>query len=144
MGKARIIIKILRSKELFKKIGKTEDAINNEIKNIITENALLVERNAKLNVTSGAKVSKGVDAEHPVVQTGRLRASITHIIGIEKRKLVAKIGTNVIYAPYLEFGTETMPPYPWLFPALQSVQGKMLKDIKKKIKTSIKNVWKRK
>jgi len=29
------------------------------------------------------------------------------------------VGTNVEYGVYLEFGTEDMPPYPWLLPATE-------------------------
>jgi HK97 gp10 family phage protein len=40
------------------------------------------------------------------VRTGRLRASITH----EVRGLTGVVGTNVEYAPYVEFGTVKMAP----------------------------------
>src|SRR3972149_4147846 len=69
----------------------------------------LVEREAKINVTQ-------TPPSHPQVQTGRLRASIIH----ETDKDSVSIGTNVVYSKWLEFGTSKMPPYPWLFPAVES------------------------
>lgn len=52
---------------------------------------------------------------HPNVDTGRLRNSITHDI---EDKNTAVIGTNVKYAPYVEFGTSKSQPYPYLKPAV--------------------------
>jgi HK97 gp10 family phage protein len=50
------------------------------------------------------------------VDTGRLRASITH--RVERGRHVAYVGTNVEYAPYVEFGTRKMRAQPFLRPAL--------------------------
>lgn len=57
------------------------------------------------------------------VDTGRLRASITHVIGIEEGKQAAYVGSNVEYAIYQELGTYKMAAQPYLRPALQSVMG---------------------
>ena len=46
------------------------------------------------------------------VDTGRLRASITHEIDASPMPLFGKIGTNVFYAPYVEFGTRPHFPPP--------------------------------
>jgi len=61
------------------------------------------------------------------VRTGRLRASIhTGKLG----KLVYYVGTNVEYAPYVEFGTRKMAARPYLRPAARKVanimRGKIL------------------
>ena len=68
----------------------------------------IVERQAKINVSKSPP-------EHPQVQTGRLRSSITHQVTSEGNEIVIEIGTNVDYGKYLDFGTAKMPPYPWLF-----------------------------
>lgn len=52
------------------------------------------------------------------VDTGRLRSSVTHEMGQDGRGLVARIGTNVDYAPHIEFGTSRMRAQPFLRPAL--------------------------
>lgn len=56
------------------------------------------------------------------VDTGRLRSSITHQMGRDARGLLAKVGTNVSYAKYVELGTRRMRARPFLRPALRSVR----------------------
>lgn len=53
---------------------------------------------------------------------GRLRSSITNEIGTDPDGLVAVIGTNVEYAPYVELGTSKMAAQPFLLPALEAAQ----------------------
>ena len=56
------------------------------------------------------------------VDTGRLRSSITNEIGQDGQGLVATIGTNVEYAPYVELGTSNAPAQAFLLPALEAGQ----------------------
>lgn len=56
------------------------------------------------------------------VDTGRLRSSITNEIGQDGEGLVAVVGTNVEYAPYIELGTSKMAAQPFLLPALEAAQ----------------------
>lgn len=51
-------------------------------------------------------VAEGEIKSATPVRTGRLRSSITH----EVRDLTGVVGTNVYYAPYVEFGTVKMAP----------------------------------
>ena len=51
------------------------------------------------------------------VDTGRLRNSITHSLAPEEEAVY--IGTNVEYAPYVEFGTRRTKAQPFLKPAVQ-------------------------
>ena len=80
---------------------------------------LIVERQAKINVTQSPP-------SHPQVQTGRLRSSIAHEVGDSE----VVIGTNVVYGKDLEYGTSRMPPYPWLFPAVESNREKIIEILK--------------
>ena len=52
------------------------------------------------------------------VDTGRLRSSITWQLQQDARGLMAVVGTNVDYAPHVEFGTSRMRAQPFLRPAL--------------------------
>jgi len=79
---------------------------------------LIVERQAKINVSQ----STG----HPKVQTGRLRSSITHNVSPNE----VEIGTNVYYGKYLEHGTSKMPPYAWLFPAVEYSKSQIVEALK--------------
>ena len=76
--------------------------------------ALEIERDAKLNAP---------------VDTGMLRASITSTgSGSEY-----EIGTNIEYAPFVEFGTKYMAAQPFLFPAFE----KGVRDLQKNIKKAV-------
>ena len=50
--------------------------------------------------------AEGYTAQNAPVRTGRLRASITH----KTQGKTTYIGTNVEYAPYVEYGTSRMSP----------------------------------
>lgn len=54
----------------------------------------------------------------PNVDTGRLRDSVTH--AIDNGEKAAYVGTNVEYGPYIELGTSTSGPFPFLVPAAQN------------------------
>lgn len=57
------------------------------------------------------------------VDTGRLRASITHRLERDSQGLYGLVGTNVNYAPHVEFGTKYMRAKPYLRPALNAALG---------------------
>lgn len=59
----------------------------------------------------------------PRVRSGRLRGSITHRLGSDTQGLYADIGSSVLYAPYVEYGTSRMPAYPFLRPVLPAGRG---------------------
>lgn len=56
------------------------------------------------------------------VDTGRLRASITHDLSEDVRGLFAQVGTDVEYAKYVELGTSRMSAQPFLRPALRAAR----------------------
>lgn len=60
------------------------------------------------------------------VRTGRLRSSITHRVERRGRVVVGTVGTDVHYAPYLEFGTRRMRARPYLRPALAAAVSGVL------------------
>ena len=100
-----------RMKELIDKLGKG-----------MAKACLIVERQAKENVSKSG-------SSHPQVVTGRLRSSITSQVITEKDVIYGAVGTNVVYGPFLEFGTRNMPPYPWLFPALEEKREEVTKAL---------------
>lgn len=56
------------------------------------------------------------------VDTGRLRSSIGWKVDVDGMGLFAQIGTNVDYAPHVEFGTSRQAPQPYLRPALEEAR----------------------
>jgi HK97 gp10 family phage protein len=65
------------------------------------------------NEAAGIMVESAAKRLAPV-DTGRLRASITH----DSDEDGAVVGTNVEYAPMQELGTSTQPGTPFLVPGL--------------------------
>jgi HK97 gp10 family phage protein len=72
---------------------------------------------AKDLLTRALKVERAAKRLCPV-DTGRLRASITHEMAEDSRGLVAVVGSDVEYAAYVELGTRYMRAQSFLRPAL--------------------------
>lgn len=74
----------------------------------------------------------------PNTDTGRLVKSI--LFDFKDKGLIGRVGSNLKYAAFLEFGTMTMEPRPWLSTAVQmsaDVIGKIFaKNISEVIKGS--------
>lgn len=86
----------------------------------ITDNSDLIEQ-ATDEAIAKALEAMGLQAEGYAkmkcpVDTGRLRNSITHTYDEAEQK--AYIGTNVEYAPYVEYGTSKTNAQPFLEPAV--------------------------
>jgi HK97 gp10 family phage protein len=97
-----------------KKINKTA---TNDIEQALINGALMVERDAKIKVP---------------VDTGRLRQSITHQDhDFGSKNPYVEIGTNVDYAPPVEYGTSKMTAQPFLRPSYNENKQKILKEIAK-------------
>ena len=77
----------------------------------------------------GANPSK--PGEPPRKQTGRLYASVAWDF---KDYLVSRVGTNVPYGKFLEFGTAIMAARPWLHRALREKQRQINELLSRPIK----------
>lgn len=101
-------------KSNFKKISKTA---SNEVEQALINGALMVERDAKIKAP---------------VDTGRLRQSLSYQEeNFGSKNPAVKVGTNVDYAPPVEFGTSKMAARPFLRPAFNENKDKILKEIAK-------------
>ena len=65
------------------------------------------------------------------VDTGTLRGSITHAVGGD----TVEVGTDVEYAPYVEFGTRKQRAQPFLTPAMADHVDEYLAMIEKFLKS---------
>lgn len=63
------------------------------------------------------------------VDTGNLRASITHVVDAADNAVY--IGTNVKYAPYVELGTSRQKAQPFLRPAASEHSAQYRQVLKK-------------
>lgn len=61
---------------------------------------------------------KGEAKRRSPVDTGNLKKSITKEVEKEQDEIVGRIGTNVEYAGYVEYGTKRQAAQPYLRPAL--------------------------
>lgn len=57
--------------------------------------------------------------EAPAQATGELRQSVKISVDIEGAEIIGKVGTDLPYAPCLEYGTKKMAARPWLRPSLE-------------------------
>jgi HK97 gp10 family phage protein len=79
----------------------------------------------------------------PAVDTGRLRASYTWRTGVDARGPYVEIGTNVLYAPFLEFGTRRMAARPHLRPAVNELRKEIVALIRQGIIQEQRNIVRR-
>ena len=90
----------------------------------------------KSELRIGAFKVEGLAKDVCPVDTGNLRSKITtddsHI-----RYLVMRVGTDVFYAPYVEFGTKVMVARPFLFPAFFAYENDIVKAIGRVLKRDI-------
>lgn len=110
-------------------------------------------------LTAGALVVHGAAVNLSAIDTGNLRGSISYTVdnavygqdsgggkAASKDQYIkptsdkdaAYIGTNVEYAPFLEFGTSKMDAQPFLRPALDNNKAKVARLMKKIIRDAIK------
>ena len=128
-------------KELTKSLKARSKQIPAGTTNAMIKACLLIESDAKILMTdspaTGRSYWKGkhgniehhasAPGEPPAVDTGMLRASVTHVIegGGFSTQLVGRVGTHLMYGAYLEFGTSTMRPRPWISVALEINRSKL-------------------
>jgi len=76
----------------------------------------------------GAGIETEAEAKKAApVDTGRLRSSIQYV---KQEKMKCSVGTNVLYAPYQEYGTYKTPAHPFLFPAFQIASQHLIDELK--------------
>lgn len=110
-------------KQLQNNLKKINKKVKTDIEEALTNSALIVERDAKINAP---------------VDTGRLRSSITHKendYGSDNPSV--EIGTNVQYAEAVEYGTSKQSAQPFLFPAYSGNKQRILKEFAKVFKKGV-------
>lgn len=103
-------------KDSIAEFRKYDAAVKSKLGMAVAKAAMKVEADAK--ALFKGRDDDSVYGEPPRVDTGRLRASITHRVS-ESENPEAEIGTNVEYAYGLETGTSRTWPHPFLVPALE-------------------------
>ncbi len=64
--------------------------------------------------------------EPPHLQTGQLRMSVTYEVDTESTPMQGRVGTNLDYGKFLEFGTKRgLKPRPWLLRAALEMRNRI-------------------
>ena len=109
-----------------------EARIMSNLEKGLSKAGMIVVKQAKKNVIHPLPSGK----MHDYKDTNRLSASVGSatdgVFRMEKsaKEMSVLVGTKVDYGLYLEFGTSRMPPYPWLFPAVESTRSETANAIK--------------
>lgn len=82
---------------------------------------------ARFRTVSGSNRASS-PGEPPAVDLDGLRSSITHVIQKEFLVFIAQVGTNVEYAPALEFGRKdgSIKPRPFMLTTLARIRPKLI------------------
>jgi HK97 gp10 family phage protein len=104
--------------------------IDAELSRRVKAASIVVQNHAKGLISKGGLGGKhSPPGDPPFVQTGRLRGSVAHeVVG-----LIGRVGTNVIYGRFLEFGTRRMAARPWLRRALAEMRAAITAILTKRI-----------
>lgn len=84
----------------------------------------------------GAFKIEGLAKDVVPVDTARLKGSLT-TDDSDIARLVMRVGTNVKYGPYVEFGTRRMAAQPYLYPAFFAYENEIVKAIGKVLRKNI-------
>lgn len=97
------------------------ELVEDNIPSIENEVQACVQRALEMIGLQAEKHAKEALTQQGAVDTGRLRNSVTHQVISET---AVAVGTNVEYAPYVEFGTSRgMDPRPYIKPAVENYQN---------------------
>lgn len=121
-----------------------ETEIMNGLRSGMAKACVLVQNAAKLNIQFHSM-------QTPWARTGQIASAVNNWITVEGAEIVGKVGIKdarkVIVGKSLEFGhtqkpgqyvaaigkrlvASDVPPYPWLFPAVESNRGKIIDILK--------------
>jgi hypothetical protein len=95
------------------------NGVNGPVARDLAVRAIRVESAAK-TALNNAFPPPSRPGEPPHKRTARLQTSVTWVLGEDSIGLYAAVGTNVDYGYWLEVGTDTIQPRPWLNPALRA------------------------
>jgi len=73
------------------------------------------------------------------VLTGRLQASITSEVITRNKVLMGVVGSNVSYAPFVEYGTRRMRARRFLQNALEDNEGEITRKLDKAVKEIVRD-----
>ena len=115
---ARLAVSVTGIKALRRDFERLANKNRKAAQRLVAKNAIDIQRGAKRR-------------DRVPVDIGRLRSSIE--VDIKPDKLNAEVGTNVEYAPFVEFGTRHMRAQPYLGPAFEDGVESFMRDLKREL-----------
>lgn len=88
---------------------------------------------------TGTTYTQSRPGEPPAVRTGNLRSRISGMLERGEIESIVYVGSNVPYAPYLEYGTSRMQPRPWARPTLLREWSLMMQRFAKATGMQVRN-----
>ncbi len=116
-------IQIIGISNLIKDINRATVAGNEVAAGAVENLANGTARIARDRISSGQGSS--APGGYPNSKTGRLERSISVVLKQAKRT-TALVGTAQLHGRFLEFGTASMEPRPWLLPSFEAAQDSEL------------------
>jgi HK97 gp10 family phage protein len=104
--------------ENIKRLARAAIFLENEIKGQLGVKGAAISGRDKSGRFTQAVYEASAAGDFPHLQTGELRRSVTH--EVDESKMVARVGTNKLYARFLEMGTGKMEPRPFLERTLEA------------------------
>lgn len=136
---------------LTKQLGAISGRADDVLSNVITELVVETHSEAVRGIQGGPNTGRVYEkyaprrkhrassaGQYPASDTGRLAASIGQQLPTDAT-LIGKVGTDVIYGRYLEFGTSGMAARPWLLPSFEKAKVGVSKELKREIERLLKN-----
>lgn len=117
-----VIIKLLGLGSLMKKVDAMSEGVERALRSAVFEGCTIVHESATRIVP---------------VRTGNLKGSLSVDVQSQPGAALGRVGTNVEYAPYVEFGTDRMDARPYLRPALDENQERIRKKMQEAIKREL-------
>lgn len=141
---SRVDIKIEGLDDLFADLNRlgelSDDLIMDTINDVAMDTQQEAVRGIQRGPASGQTRADGSRAsapgEFPMSDTGRLASNVDMILATPA-KMQAKVGTNIIYGAYLEFGTSRMAARPWLERSFRKAAEGVAKELKAKLEARI-------
>ena len=148
---AGIRVKVQGQKRLARKLRRIPVEIREGVRREVARGVADVQREAIKTIRGGSRsgvvVTRGGKdhqrsgpGEPPKTDTGRLVASIFAEVAADG--LSGEVGTDVAYGKFLELGTKTMSPRPWLFPTFDRLKPMIKKRFAKAGRAALKRVRK--
>ena len=125
----------------FKRLGEiSDDLLVEAINDVADDTQQFAVDGIKRGPASGKPRGDGSSAsapgQYPMSDTGRLMGNIKTILATPAN-IRAKVGTNIIYGAYLEFGTSKMAARPWLERSFRQAAEGVAKELKAKLEARL-------